>query len=411
VRTPIAAVTVLLLAPAAAAQHMFHGLDSPVLSQGGLAITGISDDGQRVVGHHLTQSTYLGQTYLTPSGLRWLPGGAVQNAPNVPVAITPDGEHIVGTTPAYPPTADQWGWQATWGGAYLIPPWPIGNHLNWFGVGQAADGSRVLGRTPDGLGLLIKGGQVISEIAPSPGYTLFSAESISGDGEVVGGRLRIPGQDAHPVYWTAQGFQSLVSPPVQADSVFVSRGGSHFTGTYVTPTGRRAFWANRSGNLYPLGLANFSENWGTCISAQGDVVGGYGWQPVEQRHRAIIWNRAAGTRDLKTVLIQLGLQDVVLWRLTNITAISGDGAWLAGTGINPFGQPSAWAARIPPFCYANCDSSTTSPVLNVSDFNCFLTRFANGDAYANCDRSTTAPALNISDFVCFLQHFAAGCPQ
>ncbi len=60
-------------------------------------------------------------------------------------------------------------------------------------------------------------------------------------------------------------------------------------------------------------------------------------------------------------------------------------------------------------CYANCDASTTPPVLNVLDFNCFLNRFANGDTYANCDSSTTPPTLNMLDFACFLSRFAAGC--
>jgi hypothetical protein len=61
-------------------------------------------------------------------------------------------------------------------------------------------------------------------------------------------------------------------------------------------------------------------------------------------------------------------------------------------------------------CYANCDNSTTSPVLNVADFTCFLQRFAAGESYANCDNSTTEPTLNVADFTCFLQQFAAGCP-
>jgi hypothetical protein len=61
-------------------------------------------------------------------------------------------------------------------------------------------------------------------------------------------------------------------------------------------------------------------------------------------------------------------------------------------------------------CYANCDGSTASPVLNVADFSCFLGKYANGDTYANCDGSTAAPTLNVSDFTCFLQKYASGCP-
>ncbi len=67
------------------------------------------------------------------------------------------------------------------------------------------------------------------------------------------------------------------------------------------------------------------------------------------------------------------------------------------------------AALIEPPCYANCDGSTTPPVLNVLDFGCFLNRFAAGDSTANCDGSTTQPVLNVLDFSCFLNRFAAGC--
>jgi hypothetical protein len=60
-------------------------------------------------------------------------------------------------------------------------------------------------------------------------------------------------------------------------------------------------------------------------------------------------------------------------------------------------------------CYANCDGSTTVPVLNVNDFVCFQAEFAAGDPRANCDGSTAPPVLNVSDFVCFQGAFAAGC--
>jgi hypothetical protein len=61
-------------------------------------------------------------------------------------------------------------------------------------------------------------------------------------------------------------------------------------------------------------------------------------------------------------------------------------------------------------CYANCDNSTATPILNVADFTCFLQRYAAGESYANCDNSTTPPTLNVADFTCFLQRYAAGCP-
>ncbi|MFN0131107.1 MAG: hypothetical protein ACKVW3_01010 [Phycisphaerales bacterium] len=59
--------------------------------------------------------------------------------------------------------------------------------------------------------------------------------------------------------------------------------------------------------------------------------------------------------------------------------------------------------------YANCDSSTIPPALNVNDFICFNEYFAAGFSGANCDQSTTIPILNVLDFVCFLNAFARGC--
>jgi hypothetical protein len=70
-------------------------------------------------------------------------------------------------------------------------------------------------------------------------------------------------------------------------------------------------------------------------------------------------------------------------------------------------------------CYANCDGSTTAPILNVEDFTCFINEFAAATQlpheqqlthYANCDQSTTAPVLNVEDFTCFINQFAQGCP-
>jgi hypothetical protein len=61
-------------------------------------------------------------------------------------------------------------------------------------------------------------------------------------------------------------------------------------------------------------------------------------------------------------------------------------------------------------CYANCDQSTTAPILNIDDFTCFINRYAMGHPLANCDGSTTEPILDVNDFACFIEAFMAGCP-
>jgi hypothetical protein len=69
-------------------------------------------------------------------------------------------------------------------------------------------------------------------------------------------------------------------------------------------------------------------------------------------------------------------------------------------------------------CYANCDSSTVSPILNTADFSCFMNAYAAAQelpvedqivSYANCDGSTISPVLNSADFSCFMQRYSAGC--
>jgi hypothetical protein len=91
-----------------------------------------------------------------------------------------------------------------------------------------------------------------------------------------------------------------------------------------------------------------------------------------------------------------------------------DPDWLRVGGDIVGGSPApafnmAFTLEGSTLCYANCDGSTDSPVLNVHDFTCFLNRFAQGDSYANCDQSTTPPVLNVADFGCFLNRFVTGC--
>jgi trimeric autotransporter adhesin len=93
------------------------------------------------------------------------------------------------------------------------------------------------------------------------------------------------------------------------------------------------------------------------------------------------------------------------------------GGGFTAAGTEPAGSLTRWGCGAA-VCYANCDGSTTSPILNIDDFTCFINEFAAAqslpyeqqvDHYANCDSSTTAPVLNIDDFTCFINQFALGC--
>jgi len=77
-----------------------------------------------------------------------------------------------------------------------------------------------------------------------------------------------------------------------------------------------------------------------------------------------------------------------------------NGCGLTGTGAS---------ITVLPACYANCDGSTIPPVLNVSDFVCFMNRYRVWDPYANCDDSSVPPRFNVSDFICFMYKYSVGC--
>ncbi len=87
----------------------------------------------------------------------------------------------------------------------------------------------------------------------------------------------------------------------------------------------------------------------------------------------------------------------------NGNLVAGGNFTRAGNSYSPYLTQLACA------CYVNCDNSTTAPVLNVNDFNCFLNNFAAGTNYANCDGSAATPVLTANDFQCFLNKFAVGC--
>ncbi|MCC6659977.1 MAG: hypothetical protein IT437_03730, partial [Phycisphaerales bacterium] len=68
------------------------------------------------------------------------------------------------------------------------------------------------------------------------------------------------------------------------------------------------------------------------------------------------------------------------------TAAIGDRLYVGGSFLNANGQPAnriaAWTACPAVACYPDCNGDS---VLNLSDFGCFTTKFALGDAYADCN--------------------------
>jgi hypothetical protein len=136
---------------------------------------------------------------------------------------------------------------------------------------------------------------------------------------------------------------------------------------------------------------------------------------IEQGRTAIYWTARDGLRSVQDVLVNdYGLVQAAAWKLGDVDAISPNGRYMAGRGLNPQGKFETWWAEIRPFCYADCDNTSSPkgsgagpPVLNIDDYICYQTKFILGDhLYADCDLNGT---LDINDFICFQTKFVLGC--
>lgn len=90
---------------------------------------------------------------------------------------------------------------------------------------------------------------------------------------------------------------------------------------------------------------------------------------------------------------------------------AGSTAAVAGNTIFSVGQDGLHAFDFAPACYADCDTSTGTGILDIFDFLCFQSAFVTLDPYAcDCDTTTGIGICDIFDFLCFQSHFVSGCP-
>ncbi len=92
------------------------------------------------------------------------------------------------------------------------------------------------------------------------------------------------------------------------------------------------------------------------VSADGSVVAGSGDGRVVVGDRdagvatiriAWLWTGSLGMTDLQTYLVAHGATGLAGWRLGRPQAVTSDGTFIVGTGVNPNGFPEAYRARIP----------------------------------------------------------------
>jgi len=292
----------------------------------------------------------------------------------------------------------------------------------WYGTPES-----VVSLSPGGLSIsgaaAVRGDMQVGSAAFPPGYDLQAAlwrgtgasfvdlhpawawqsVALATDGELQGGYA--VGQLKHAVLWsgTAQSCVDL-SPSGRESEVRgmapgIQVGWTFFQGGYHASVwrGTAASWEDFNP---PGGDTRF-------LATTGRIhVGDGGLGSPGAAHAVLNY----GTPNVWLDLHQFLPAGYTSFSAANAVFQDGDTIYVGGYATSDAtaqAEAFLWIGTIP--CYANCDGSTSAPILNVSDFTCFLNRYAAGDPAANCDHSTRAPTLNVSDFICYLNRFAAGC--
>jgi probable HAF family extracellular repeat protein len=401
------AVSGALIACPAFAQHTYQPL--------GTIPGGTYSSGNAVSGNGLVVA---GTAIFDHRGfpVRWAAGGIEPLIPlssfgGVAEAISFDGSVITGNT-----SNQVYRWnEAT--GMELIAAAPGMSSCRGFGISANGDvivgfctytgGGRRAFRWTEATGM--------TDLGPVAGYSEVRAWGVSADGQAIAGTLQNPSSGAQRAFtWTeAGGFR--VIPPLpgtnQCSGFAISGDGLVVVGSCRSGQNAQAFrWAEATGMER---ISSFAESDVTAYGVDwaGDVVVG------GSSRGAWLWTLSSGGVHLQSFLGSAVPSSHALWVAYSV---SHDGRAISGTTDDGSLIDEAFIARLAFLpCTANCDNSTSTPILNVDDFTCFINQFAAAAAlphaqqlthYANCDGSTIAPALNIDDFTCFINRFAQGCP-
>jgi hypothetical protein len=304
----------------------------------------------------------------------------------------------------------------TWSnGPVLLPVPEPGTTVEPMAVAAVAGGTVVVGamHLPGGRDLAFRwsAGTGYTTVPALPtGETYGTALGMNVTGNVVVGRLARFGESTGQAFiWTPAGTVGLgwLSSAGIPDSTATSTDGittvGYSTGGSLPVSAFR--YSDTTGMVELPALPGTIEARALSISYFTHQIVGYCTYP--DGHTApILWDPWLGTLDLRDVVASSRGIVPSGWSLDR--AVSFNAGTIVGNGHDASGNQVAFVIR-PRLCFANCDQSTSSPLLSVSDFACFLNRFGAGEDYANCDHSTTPPILNVLDFMCFIDKYVAGC--
>jgi probable HAF family extracellular repeat protein len=328
----------------------------------------ISNDGTTVVGQ---KSSFLG-----PEAFRWTSAGGLVGLGDLPdgnfsslaFGVSGDGSVVagVGDSDLYE-EAFRW---TSGGGMVGLGDLPGGLERSR-GFGISADGATVVGRSYSTSGqeaFRWTAGTGIVGLGDLTGGEFRSlAYAASADGSVVVGYGNIVAENfgIPPVYeafrWTSGtgmvGLGDLPGGDVDSYAYAVSSDGTVVVGSSDSTSGGEAMRWTAAGGMVGLGdLPGGSfASYATGVSDDGNVVVGWSVNSGSGSSTVLapfVWTAATGMQELEDILIAGGATGLTGWSLdvgpgsNGNVVISGDGQWVAATGVNPSGKQEAYLAYI-----------------------------------------------------------------
>jgi hypothetical protein len=122
--------------------------------------------------------------------------------------------------------------------------------------------------------------------------------------------------------------------------------GGAIVGRASSGLGKEAFLWTQVGGLRGLGdlTGGGFESRALDVSSGGRRIVGAGL--CAEGARAFLWDRVYGMKRLDEALARSAGAALAGWTLLEAVAITSDGVWVAGNGLDPSGQPQGWIARL-----------------------------------------------------------------
>jgi len=326
----------------------FNGLgDLP----GGLELSvanGISADGKVVVGYSHSEKG--------PEAFRWTLDEGIEGL-GFPIAfaVSGDGAVVVGHR-LHDGRSEPVRWMRDEG---ISCPQTSSAYRRGAAQGVTADGATVVGVVGTGMSesegrdwafTWGRGDRFATLVPAGEASCSTDAAAISGDGSAIVGARRLSTGHFEAFRWTAEsGIVGLgcLAGHTTSRAYAISADGAVVVGSSSDYATTRAFrWTGETGMvaLGELGDAN-CDNVALAVSADGSVV--VGCNMSRRGRMAFLWAAEKGMQSVQDMLAAEFAKEGPLagWRLTMATAVSADGAVVAGVGMNPEGEREAWIAR------------------------------------------------------------------